>query len=428
MIRRSVLATTATVAALALAGAAIPAHADYSHPAVVSDKAATWTPNLVVVPGEKKPVAYGIAEAGSLMVVGGRFSTVENSSRTTQYSRSNVFAFNATTGAIDADFKPQVDGKVWAVQSDGVSVWIGGEFKNVNGTSRAALAKLDLATGQLDPSFRPTFTGRRISDIELRGDQLIVSGSVTPRLIALDPDTGKNTKYLTQAIGGRLPNSDNAQVFKFDVSPDGQRLVAVGNFLTVDNQPRPRVFMLDLSDTGATLSTWNYDSLALKCTSNRRNAQGYVQDVSFSPDSSWFALAAFGYMYQSGYRYNQICDSVSRFETSELDPFRPTWINYTGGDSLKSVAITDAAVYVQGHSRWLDNPFGQDSKGPGAVDRLGGGAVHPTTGMALAWSPKMPQQAGGYQILPTATGVWFATDGTRFAGKYRRGIRFAPLP
>ena len=92
------------------------------------------------------------------------------------------------------------------------------------------------------------------------------------------------------------------------------------------------------------------------------------------------------------------------------------------------MAVTGAAVYVQGHSRWLDNPFGKDTKGAGAVDRLGGGAVDPATGAALPWNPVMPQQSGGYQILPTAEGVWFATDGTRFGGRYQRGIRFAALP
>src|SRR5687768_17109906 len=85
------------------------------------------------------------------------------------------------------------------------------------------------------------------------------------------------------------------------------------------------------------------------------------------------------------------------------------------------------AVYVQGHSRWLDNPFGQDFAGPGAVDRLGGGAVHPVTGFANDWNPVMPQQSGGYQILPTEKGVWFVTDGLGFCREYHRGIRFAPL-
>jgi hypothetical protein len=186
--------------------------------------------------------------------------------------------------------------------------------------------------------------------------------------------------------------------------------------------------MLNLGSTNATLSDWSYAPLSLSCASTRRNAISYVQDVDFAPDSSYFALASFGYMYQTGQRGYQLCDSVSRFETANLSPTQPTWINYTGGDSLKSVAITGPAVYVQGHSRWLDNPYGQDSAGPGAVDRLGGGAVDSVTGKALAWNPVMPQQSGGFQILPTASGVWFVTDGTRFGGEYHRGIRFAPLP
>jgi hypothetical protein len=258
--------------------------------------------------------------------------------------------------------------------------------------------------------------------------RLVVAGTFGSKLLALDPTTGRDTHYIEHSITGKLANSDAAQVFKFDISPDGTRLVAVGNFTTVDGNDRPRVLMLNLDDTGTTLSTWHYWPLDYNCTSTRLNAQAYVQDVDFAPDSSYFALASFGYMSQRGMQGYQLCDSVSRFETSNLAPSRPTWINYTGGDSLKSVAVTGAAVYVQGHSRWLNNPGGQDSAGPGAVDRLGGGAVDPTTGQALSWNPVMPQKSGGYQILPTTSGIWFATDGRTFGGKLHRGIRFTPLP
>ncbi len=92
------------------------------------------------------------------------------------------------------------------------------------------------------------------------------------------------------------------------------------------------------------------------------------------------------------------------------------------------MAVTGAAVYVQGHSRWLDNPFGQDSMGPGAGGSPQWWAVDPDTGLALPWNPVMPQQSGGYQVTPTEQGVWLATDGTRFGGRYARGTRFAPLP
>lgn len=414
-------------AALAFTTAGSATGSDYSHVSAVSDRAERWVPHIAVTSGERKPVAYTIAEAGDQMVVGGRFRTVEDGGRTTRYSRSNVFAFDRTTGKISAGFTPRVDNVVWSSVSDGTSVWIGGSFRNVNGQPRATLAKLDLATGALDPAFTPSFKGSRVTDMELHEGHLVVAGTFRRRLMSVDPDTGRRTGYIRTSVAGRLPNSNAAQVFKFDISGDGQHLAAVGNFTDVDGAPRPRMFLLDLGETGATLSSWNYEPNGRNCSSGRRNAIAYLQDVDFSPDSSWFAVAAFGYMYQSGQRGLQLCDAVARFETGNLDPSAPTWINYTGGDSLKSVGVTDTAVYVQGHSRWLDNPYGRDYAGPGAVERKGGGAVDAVTGLALPWNPVMPQQAGGQQVLPTADGVWFVTDGVRFGGRYHRGIRFAAL-
>ena len=421
------LAACTTLASGLLTGVA--AGSDYDQGRVANAYSERWVPHVAFTDGNsQKPLAYTVAQAGSQMVVGGRFHSVENGARTTKYTRDNVFAFDATTGEINQGFAPKVDNLVWSTVSDGTSVWIGGAFRTINGQSRPTLAKLDLATGQLDPAFNPRLKGARITDMELHDGQLVVSGSFQRRLMSVDPSTGKATSYITTDVQGRLPNSDATQVFKFDISDDGQHLAAVGNFTTIDGQPRPRMFLLDLDATGSRLSDWTYAPNALSCTSGRTNAQAYLQDVDFAPGSQWFAVAAFGYMYQSGQRGYQLCDSVSRFETGNLHPTQPTWINYTGGDSLKSVAVTDAAVYVQGHSRWLDNPYGQDSKGPGAVDRNGGGAVDPVTGRALDWNPNMPQQSGGYQITTTDKGVWFATDGTRFGGRYQRGIRFAALP
>lgn len=59
---------------------------------------------------------------------------------------------------------------------------------------------------------------------------------------------------------------------------------------------------------------------------------------------------------------------------------RPMWINYLGGDSLHSVAVTGAAIHVQGHQRWPDLPYGRDSAGAGAVSRPGIDAIGPGSG------------------------------------------------
>jgi hypothetical protein len=187
--------------------------------------------------------------------------------------------------------------------------------------------------------------------------------------------------------------------------------------------------MLDLGDTQATLSPWYYPPFDNKCRSDTPTRQNYLDDVDFSPDGQYFVFAATGFVPNTFEEIGiAVCDAAARFETDNLNPFRPTWINYTGGDTIHSVHITGAAVYVQGHFRWLDNPWGRDSMGPGAVIRKGIGAVDPATGRALAWDPPQPSSQGGQDLFATPTGLYTASDALRFGGKYHRGIAFAPLP
>ena len=110
-----------------------------------------------------------------------------------------------------------------------------------------------------------------------------------------------------------------------------------------------------------------------------------------------------------------------------MSPAQPTWINYTGGDTLHSVAATGAAVYVQGHQRWLDNPDGNNFAGPGAVPREGIGAINPATGLALEWNPGKTREVGGKELFATPGGLWVGSDGERFASEYRACIAFVPL-
>nr|BFE85622.1 hypothetical protein GCM10020093_082230 [Planobispora longispora] len=102
----------------------------------------------------------------------------------------------------------------------------------------------------------------------------------------------------------------------------------------------------------------------------------------------------------------RLCDSAARFETYARGETGPTWVNFTGGDSLYSVAVTGAAVYVGGHQRWLDNPGGSDSAGPGAVERPGIGAIHPVTGKALSWNPTRERGIGVKAFLAHRGGYW----------------------
>ncbi len=428
IIVRTIAAGTAALVALTLGP---PASAsDVSHTTVAQDRAATFTPHLRA--DGNKPFAYSVNQAGDQMVVGGFFSSVENAQRTQSYSRNNVFSFNRFTGAVSS-FAPQVNNRVWSVLGNGDDVYIAGQFTAVNGVRRNRVAKLSLSTGQLDLGFNPApaIAGARATDLELFDGKLIVSGGFGRKLVALDPDTGALLPYFNGiSVTDPLRFTTKSEVFRFDISPDGTKLVGVGNFMNVNGQKRHRAFMLDLGPNGPALSPWYYTPLERECHAAQVAPvyQAYIHDVDFSPNSQFFTFAASG-----GHRINGegpgqvLCDAATRFSVSNLAPTVPFWINYTGGDSLHSVLDTGAAVYVQGHSRWLDNPYGRDNASIGAVPRLGGGAIDPITGKALSWAPLMPQSEGGYQMFANEQGVWFATDGQRFAGNYRRGIRLAPL-
>jgi len=83
-----------------------------------------------------------------------------------------------------------------------------------------------------------------------------------------------------------------------------------------------------------------------------------------------------------------LCDAAARWETHKRGlRQRPTWVDYAGGDSLLSVAVSSPAVYVGGHQRWMNNPKGHNSAGPGAVPRPSIAALDPVSGMPLRWNP-----------------------------------------
>jgi hypothetical protein len=245
--------------------------------------------------------------------------------------------------------------------------------------------------------------------------------------MALNPATGADTNYINLGISGSTNSDDRpTEVVKFAVNPAGTRLVAVGNFLSAGGQPRPRVFMATLGTTSATLNAWKYSPLSYQCKSQL--VTDNVRDVDFAPDGSYFVLAAGGgAVNQTSQIGTGICDAAARFETENASPTRPTWINYTGGDTLHSVAVTGAAVYVQGHQRWLDNPQGVNSAGPGAVERPGIGALSTTTGKALAWNPGKDRGIGGKRFYVTPAGLWVGSDGRYFAGETRWGMALLPL-
>jgi len=391
---------------------------------VVSEDPSDTTPHIVLGATGEDMSVYAFAQIGKTVYAGGRFDQVQSPDRSVTYSRENFFAFNSQTGAVSA-LHLSFSGLVTVVtaSADGKALFIGGSFKTVNGLPLRALIKYDLVKQQIDPTFQPTsVNGATVGDAQLVGSSLIVAGSFSKKLVALNTATGADTGAINITVAGAVDPSDVTRVRNIAVSPNGTRLVATGNFATVNGQSHKRAFMLNLG-APSTLSTWHAPRFDVACDvpSRRVSAQG----VDFSPHGSYFVIVATGG--PSG--TSGICDAAARFETANVsNKVEPTWINWPGGDSLWSVAITGAAVYVGGHQRWLDNPLGHDSAGPGAVSRPGIGAIDPSTGKALAWNPTKSRDHGTVELYATTCGLWVGSDGPLFGGEYHAGIAYTPLP
>jgi hypothetical protein len=417
-----------TLALLAVALAAgSPSPASTRHDTVVSPNPANFTPNVEDDAVVANAVVLALGKRRDTIYAGGNFRTVKNAARTETYIRHNLVAFSATTGAI-RPLAPEFNGPVWALRASRSSLYVGGAFTTVNGISRRALVKLDRRTGEVDSTFNPAITSGRVTELRLTRGRLIVEGSFPGKLRALNPRTGGNTGYIDLGVSGSVAaNAGPTAIYRFAVNPDGNRLVAIGNFTSVSGQPRRQAFMARLRKSTAALSPWHPPALDLRCSGTRTPA--YLRDVDFSPNGKYFVFVSAGRTPLSGDIGESICDAAARFNTAdETSTAGARWINYTGGDTLHSTAATGAAVYVQGHQRWLDNPFGRDSAGPGAVDRPGIGAIDPGTGKALSWNPTKTRGVGGKDFLATSAGLWVGSDGNRFANEFHASVAFAPLP
>lgn len=414
----------AVAATVLLIGITPPASASLDHPSVVLRNPADDTPQLVATSGVNRPRTDAFTQLGATVYAGGWFERVSQGGQT--YGRTNLVAFDAASGAV-RPFSLNIDGRIWALAAAGDSIYIGGKFQTVNGVRRPNLVKVDATTGAVDTAFQGR-TGGRVNALIVSNGRLFVGGAFAPKLKAVNLASGNDTGYVDLPITNPIPNAwGNVAVYAMAIDPAGGRLVATGNFRTVAGQSRTRLFVADLGPSSASLSPWYYDGFARPCVSTHPRRIAYLQGVDFSPDGSYFVVVATGQISRTGDLGRTVCDAAGRFDLA--DDNQPAWINYTGGDSLWSVAATGAAVYVQGHHTYLDNAGGwQNHPAPTAVVRRGIGAIDPVTGRALPWNPAKPARVGGQAFLATSTGLWVGSDSLRFAGEPHRGLAFCPLP
>ena len=415
----------APLAALAVASAA-GAQVNAAQSVVVSPTPASKTPNIL------NGIVNGIATVGNEVVVGGTFTSVKSSDGTT-LNRSELLAFNPTTGVVDTNFAPVFSGgEVTTVTAapGGTAVFVGGKFQTVNGVTAKRLVKINLSDGSINTTFQPKVSGSWVEDIQVLGNDLYVGGAFTSlggqpreRFGAVDVNTGVADANVNIPFANKRDGT--LRVAHFDISPDGTKLVATGTFLTAGGLDRAQIAMLDLTTTPVSVSSWESDALKPNCNPK---FDTYIRDVEFSPDGSYFVLGNTG-AYTGGPAAGVLCDSVTRWDANATGPGqKPTWADYTGGDSITYVAVTGTAIYAGGHQRWMNNPNASDALGAGGIGRMGIAALDPINGMPFSWNPgRNPRGTGVWSLLSTSAGLWVGSDTAYIDGLYRNRLALMPV-
>ncbi|MCR6032930.1 hypothetical protein GGQ22_16005 [Nocardioides sp. zg-579] len=419
------LLLVSSVSPAAGAGRAVPGGPADLGDLAVAEQPAAGTPE--VLDGR----VYVVEQVGDTVVLGGSFTRVRDAETVVGTRpvlvRRGLVAFSASTGQVVREFDARVVGEVRALApaADGRSMYVGGTFTAVDGRPRGRLARVDLADGSLVGSFRPGRVAGKVRDLALRDGRLWVGGAFTHiggrhrvALATLGPQTGRATPYMSLGVRGHHRRGVT-QVLKLDLTPDGSRLVAVGNFARLQGKRSHQLLVLRLGRT-ARPAGFRTRFFEPPCS---RAYDSSMRDVDVSPDGRFFVVTTTG-GYGGG---NGPCDSVSRFEThTRGDRVQPTWVDRTGGDTSYAVEVTRSAVYVGGHQRWWNNPGGRNGPGPGAVARQGIAALDPLNGLPLSWDPGRDRGVGVFDFLATDRGLWVVSDTTRIGGLQRHRVAFLP--
>ncbi|HET9896018.1 MAG TPA: hypothetical protein VFQ44_13910 [Streptosporangiaceae bacterium] len=392
----------------------------------------TTTPHLPPNDNPPQQIRQIVQCRGTVYVVG-TFTTLEQGSKT--FVRHNAASFSARAPYTMTSWAPRINGTVNSIAFNGTNcadAYIGGSFKKINTTLAQNLGKISTAagTGAVVKKFGHSVNGT-VQTLRAVGGHLLVGGQYTninggkaaPYLTSVSLVTGKNDKYLNLHIKGnyKFPGSQpNAtRVYNQALSHSGKLDLVMGDFTSAGGRRRQQIFMLSLGKAQGTVTGWTspeFDGsqgnlpggFQYQCSTDNTF---YVRAAAWSPDDKTIYLADTGYRPWNSTVTDPrsgLCDSASAWPATHKSVLH-LWINYTGCDSLYSVAADASTVYFAGHERWSENPDGCDTEGHDAILAPGFEGLSPKTGH-LTFNPTRDRGLGADDMLLTKAGLWIASD------------------
>lgn len=303
-------------------------------------------------------VVRAVAIGEDVAFIGGDFTSATGTNGT--FARSGLVAFDLGTGNV-LPFRADSNARVRALALSGNSLYAGGDFTAINGTSRGRIAELDSQTGAPRSDFRVNATGA-VRALAVTAGRLYaggqfgnIGGVAQARVAAIDTST--------RTVDATFNPVLDATVQAVAVAPGGDRVYVGGDFATVNGAARPYlaaltsqgqpvavpfsiasgyvVLGLDMNDDGSWLfaavgGTGN--QVAAYNTTNgarlwRQRADGDVQAVTY-----WGGNVYFGF--HEGFNGNaNVRLLAADADTGDLEPaFQPSVDSFWGIRALDANA------------------------------------------------------------------------------------------
>ena len=342
---------------------------------------------------------WAIIEGNGRYYIGGNFQEVGG------VAQPYLAAIEVATGQVDPLFRPTIAGSTTQVLSlalspDGASLYVGGKFTSIDGTFRNRLAKLDAVSGDVDLSFNPDASAAvetLVTDgiaVWAGGVFDTIGGATSPHLAKLDATTG--------AIDPGWSTSTDENVL--DIELVGADLYVAGNFGTIGGQITDFLARVNAS-TGAVDTSW----LPV--------VQQKVQVVGTKPDGSLVYTGSAGSAGNGG----------NALEAFDATTAAKVWQQVVSGD-IQALEATDTLVYGGTHGEFaflepkylLDgttpnpsfptNGYVEDITNPNAVKREKFFAVDSSTGALDSWDPDADSVDGVWEMELGPSGLLTGGD------------------
>ena len=282
---------------------------------------------------------------GNTVYAVGQFSNVRPAGAavdTNLIARSNILAYDITTGELIASFAPTTNGPVKAIAAspDGKRIYIGGSFNNVNGQSRHNFAALDATTGQLVPGVAPAIGGSGVYALAATDSTVYVGGLFTQA----NGVARENAAAFSTSNGALTPwaPTTDRQIDAMIMEPQTGQVIIGGRFYATNSQVQRGLANLD-PVSGAINTSWDAPNVVKNGWSSGPSA-GMAGIFGLASDAT--GVYGTGWTYDAGRANNGNLEGVF---AAEVGSGNIRWVSDCHGDHY-GVYSTGSIVYTSDHT------------------------------------------------------------------------------